>query len=297
MIDATQWFKPLRKNLGKKNCELSPEDIDRINRVFLEFKEMPESKIFQNEAFGYWKVRVERPVRLHSQLTRKAIESLRFASGDVDIRSALYDELGEALFDNFKSVRSTLEEMANNWGKEDDEEGGIEAFIRREVLPYTPDAWVDFKATKIGYEVSFTRHFYKPPVLRSLDEIAADIKVLETETEGLLEEIVVFTVQKFPFILDEISMERGRIFAIVIDEAHSSQGGKTTGAMHEALGGDPEDTVNDALEKRMKARKMLSNASYFAFTATPKNKTLELFGEALPPDAESKVKYQIERSG
>jgi len=66
--------------------------------------------------------------------------------------------------------------------------------------------------------------------------------------------------------------------ALIIDEAHSSQGGRTAAAMNEALS-DPEDTVNDALEKRMQARKMLSNASYFAFTATPKNKTLELFGE------------------
>ena len=103
--------------------------------------------------------------------------------------------------------------------------------------------------------------------------------------------IVVSTVQKFPFIHKEISMESGRTFAIVIDEAHSSQGGKTTGAMHEALG-DPEDTVNDVLEKQMAAKKMLKNASYFAFTATPKNKTLELFGEALPADAEGKVSHK-----
>ncbi|MDC4204387.1 MAG: DEAD/DEAH box helicase family protein [Candidatus Manganitrophus sp.] len=94
--------------------------------------------------------------------------------------------------------------------------------------------------------------------------------------------IIISTVQKFPFILDEIGDEhRGGRFAIIIDEAHSSQGGKTTAAMSEALA-DPEDTVNDALEKRMAARKMLTNASYFAFTATPKNKTLEMFGEAYP---------------
>jgi type I restriction enzyme R subunit len=92
--------------------------------------------------------------------------------------------------------------------------------------------------------------------------------------------IIISTVQKFPFILDEISSEhRGRKFAIIIDEAHSSQGGRTSAAMNEALS-DPEDTVNDALEKRMAARKMLTNASYFAFTATPKNKTLEIFGDA-----------------
>jgi hypothetical protein len=74
LIDASQWFKPLRKNLGKKNCELSPEDIERINRTFLDFVETPESKIFPNAAFGYWKVTVERPLRLHSQLSSKAIE-------------------------------------------------------------------------------------------------------------------------------------------------------------------------------------------------------------------------------
>ena len=70
------------------------------------------------------------------------------------------------------------------------EPGGIEAFIRREVLPYTPDAWVDESATKIGYEISFTRHFYEPQPLRSLAEISADILALEKETEGLLGEIV-----------------------------------------------------------------------------------------------------------
>ena len=104
--------------------------------------------------------------------------------------------------------------------------------------------------------------------------------------------IIISTVQKFPFILDELEQEaKGRHFAIIIDEAHSSQGGKTSSAMSAALA-DPEDTVNDALEKRMQARKMLTNASYFAFTATPKNKTLEMFGQPLPPDAQGKVKHR-----
>jgi type I restriction enzyme, R subunit len=104
--------------------------------------------------------------------------------------------------------------------------------------------------------------------------------------------IIISTLQKFPFILDEIGNEhRGRSFAIIIDEAHSSQGGKTSAAVSEALV-DPEDTINDALQKRMESRKMLTNASYFAFTATPKNKTLEMFGEPLPPDAEGKVKHR-----
>ena len=70
------------------------------------------------------------------------------------------------------------------------EEGGIESFLKREVLPYTADAWLDESKTRIGYEVSFTRHFYKPQPLRSLDEIAADILAAEKEAEGLLEGLV-----------------------------------------------------------------------------------------------------------
>ena len=330
LIDATQWFKPLPKNLGKKNCELSEKDIRRICDSYLAFKETEQSKIFPNEAFGYWKVTFERPLRLHSQLTVKAVESLRFASGDEDLRAPLYDEFGEALFENFAGVEQALEMRLAEWGngdeEEDTEEGapakkglpekkkkklldakawerdarlvdtatalrqelggdlfedhnvfrevvngalnklgrklpaadlkillrgvswrvetappviskiykpgktkpdpllgryevevggknsiveyepdselrdteqvpllepsGIEAFIRREVLPYTPDAWIKEDATKIGYEISFTRHFYKPQPLRTLDEIRANILALEKETEGLLTEII-----------------------------------------------------------------------------------------------------------
>ncbi len=107
--------------------------------------------------------------------------------------------------------------------------------------------------------------------------------------------IIISTVQKFPFILDEIGSEhRGRRFAILIDEAHSSQGGKTAAAMSEALAETadaPEDVVNNELQRRMEARKMLGNASYFAFTATPKNKTLEIFGEPVP-QADGSIKHR-----
>jgi len=109
--------------------------------------------------------------------------------------------------------------------------------------------------------------------------------------------IIISTVQKFPYILDEIGDDhRDRRFAVLIDEAHSSQGGKTAAAMNEALSDaevdeDPEDRVNTALEARMERRRLLENASYFAFTATPKNKTLELFGMPIPkPDG--KVKHR-----
>lgn len=108
------------------------------------------------------------------------------------------------------------------------------------------------------------------------------------ELRGFLrkgKKIIVTTVQKFPFILDELDGLGSRRFALLIDEAHSSQGGKTTAKMHIALSAAPDDdeddeeSVEDAVNKLIESRKMLANASYFAFTATPKNKTLELFGE------------------
>ena len=96
--------------------------------------------------------------------------------------------------------------------------------------------------------------------------------------------IIVTTVQKFPYILDDIGLEhQGRSFAIVIDEAHSSQGSKTSAAVSRALGGaadtDEDESVEDQINRIIEAKKLLPNASYFAFTATPKNKTLEMFGE------------------
>jgi type I restriction enzyme, R subunit len=108
--------------------------------------------------------------------------------------------------------------------------------------------------------------------------------------------IIISTVQKFPFILDEIGSEhRGRAFAIVIDEAHSSQGGRTSAALSMALstaGAEEDDeTLEDTINRLMEAKKLLPNASYFAFTATPKNKTLEIFGEPVP-HAEGTVKHR-----
>ena len=114
---------------------------------------------------------------------------------------------------------------------------------------------------------------------------AVDLKTLIEQGK----KIIISTIQKFPFILDEIgSAHRHRSFAIIIDEAHSSQGGKAAGAMAAALGEaggeNAYETYEDRINREIKSRKMLDNASYFAFTATPKNKTLELFGD---PDPQS----------
>lgn len=134
----------------------------------------------------------------------------------------------------------------------------------------------------------------------------------ESKTEQLRQfiadgkKIIISTIQTFPFVLRVIGDEhRGRRFAVIIDEAHSSQSGKTAASMSEALGAgnkgeatgdegdkDDEDLINEALELRMASRKMMTNASYFAFTATPKNKTLEMFGRPLPPDGDGKVRHK-----
>ncbi|HZU11775.1 MAG TPA: class I SAM-dependent DNA methyltransferase [Chloroflexota bacterium] len=209
LVDATKWFRPLRKNLGKKNCELSAEDIDRICDTFLAFEETPESKIFPNAAFGYWKVTVDRPLRIKGSdpekvYSAKEIRALR-ETGERDetapplIKRILKGVEPDPLQGRFPAViagRPAVVEYEPDPELRDTEqiplleEGAIEGFLRREVLPYAPDAWYDPTSVKIGYEISFTRYFYKPQAMRSLEEIAADILALERETEGLVAEIV-----------------------------------------------------------------------------------------------------------
>jgi type I restriction enzyme M protein len=145
LIDATRWFKLLRKNLGNKNCELSEGDIETICKTFLGFDESEHSKVFPNEAFGYWKVPIERPLRLHSKCTRKRAEELRFASGDHSLRTEIYDVFGEALFEDFPSVRAALERRLSGAaesgdGSDEESEGAelrpapVPAAIRKRLL-------------------------------------------------------------------------------------------------------------------------------------------------------------------
>ena len=347
LIDASQWFLPMRRNLGKKNCELADADIERILKHYLDqppadaeaANATPECKWFDNADFGYWKITVERPLRLKSQLKRSAIESLRFATGDEPLRIEIYakysdklytefaklkpeieawlkgddgdedadeesddaeendsakttkkavpekrrkklldpatwqrdkalmelaklaqQELGEGVFDDHNEFRTRFDATMKARGKKlgapekkaiykavswrdetappviakrsklkagdhfepgydgayletmgkdrfmveyeadtdlrDTEQvplkeaGGIEAFFVREVLPHAPDAWIAMNATKIGYEISFARYFYKPTPLRTLEQIRADILKLEAQTDGLLHKIV-----------------------------------------------------------------------------------------------------------
>jgi type I restriction enzyme M protein len=336
LIDATKLFQPLRRNLGKRNCEMTGAHIETVLETYAALEPSDISVVLPNESFGYWKIVVERPLRLASRFTREAVEALRFQSGHRHLREALHAEFGDVLFDNFASIADRLkahldppepeteeveegeEEAAEpaeatprvpkktvkklldpttwardrrlhraaevlikavgedeyddytvfeakvqaavkaaklslapaetrliaramSWRSPDahpivkathkpsvkpadprgglfavthkgkaavvayeadkalsdteiiafDEPGGIEAFFQREVAPHSIDAWLDRAATKIGYEISFARHFYKPKPPRPLAEIRAEIDALEHQSQALLDSVLI----------------------------------------------------------------------------------------------------------
>ena len=220
LIDATAIKTPLRKNLGEKNCETNANDRRRILHLFMDFRETPESKIFPNEEFGYWQIKVDRPLRLRvvpdadlnaGDLNEKQIAECRHAIAAVPADTPLDDwdayarALGKIKKTLLKKLRllithtdPTCRPVAGEADKSlrDTEQvplsypGGIEAFMQREVLPYAPDAYVVEEETTVGYELSFTKYFYKPVTLRPLSDIMADLRAIEADTDGLLEEIL-----------------------------------------------------------------------------------------------------------
>ena len=268
LIDATKWFTPLRRNMGQKNCELAEDDIDRITQAFMAFEETEQSKIFPNETFGYWKVTVDRPLRLAVELTPERRNDFRQAcqAAKDEVLPNMVDRVAAEIgagphldFNRFvqaindhaaahrakvtakrltllKNVLAYRDETAEpvikavhhgdaagpnpitgRYYAEVDgqpaaveyepypdlrdteqipllEDGGIEAFLRREVLPYAEDAWYTPASVKVGYEINFNRHFYKPQPMRPLGEIRADILALERESEGLLAPLMGFEV-------------------------------------------------------------------------------------------------------
>ena len=210
LINATEWYRPLRRNLGQKTRELSDEDNQRICDTFLDFEETKESKIFPNAAFGYWKVTVERPLRLDgtdpervykaAEIKKLKAEKEKEETAAPIIRKAWPADTEADLLQGKVKVtlkgKPTVVDYEPDTDLRDTEQipllhpGGIEAFLKDEVLPYAPDAWYNPEAVKVGYEINFNRHFYKPQPMRSLDEIRADILTLEIESEGLLQGIM-----------------------------------------------------------------------------------------------------------
>ena len=219
LIDATEMKSPLRKNLGKKNCELTAEIRKQIVDLYLNFKETPESKIFDNAEFGYYLITVDRPLRLKIDLSKeipagtfnaKDQEAWEKALAELPANTPMDDwdafakatKLKATLLKKVRPLIAEVDENAKPVSGEADSNlrdyervpllypGGIEAFFDTEVKPFVSDAWIDHNKTQIGYELSFTKYFYKPVELRSLDEITADLRQLESETAGLLDEIL-----------------------------------------------------------------------------------------------------------
>lgn len=295
LIDASELYEKRRKSLGNKSYDLAAEHIEQISQLYLDFKETPHSKIFNNAEFGYHKITVERPLRLAARFTPAAVESLRFVDSLRDEMAWLYKRLGEAVYTDLKPHKELVEKhlaqqepplapadkkklldvtvwqtqrdllhtaqkladymgdqtytdfnrftaavdqalaklglnptatakkqilAAVSWKDEQAEpvirkkEKGvviyepdpdlrdtenvpltedIAAYFEREVRPHLPDAWIDHSKTTIGYEISFTRYFYKHEPLRSLEEITADLIQVERASEGLLQEIIQWT--------------------------------------------------------------------------------------------------------
>ena len=211
LIDATDWFKSLRKNLGKKNCEFGEDDIARICEAHARFEETEQSKIFPNAAFGYSKLVVDRPLRLrggdpervYTPSELKALRASSAVSPDAPPILKKIHKSGKVDADALRGLftvklggKACVVEYHPDPELRDSEQipltevGGIDAFLQREVLPHAPDAWYDPATVKVGYEVSFTRYFYKPVPMRTLGEIRADILSLERETDGLLGQIL-----------------------------------------------------------------------------------------------------------
>ncbi|MCI5674932.1 MAG: type I restriction-modification system subunit M [Ezakiella sp.] len=271
LIDGSKIKTPLRKNMGKKNCELSRENQEEILSLYLNFEENEKSKIFDNKEFGYYQVTVERPLRQKVSVNKETVSRFEeilkklgvlegkfdkkkvkeFADLGVKNTNGSKNELSDkdkminyleilkglqrnedylsytefekefskkakgmagitinnlnktGLLDIFVSKDEKAEVIKDKKGKmtpdpdlRDTEqiplnyEGGIQAFMEKEVIPYHKDAWVDEESIQTGYEINFTKYFYVPKKLPSVKELVEEIKKLEAESEGLMDSIL-----------------------------------------------------------------------------------------------------------
>ena len=216
LIDATLMKSPLRKNMGDKGCELTSEIRKEIIRIFTEMEESEVSMIFSNEEFAHWSITVERPLRLRVYPEREIpADTFKKADEMAAVKKALASVPTGTLTDDWtafakatklkagvlKKIRPFITEKDPTAQPIEDEpdvdlrdteivpftyEGGIDAFMENEVLTYAPDAYVDDKKTAIGYEISFTKYFYKPVELREMSDILANLTTLEKEADGVL---------------------------------------------------------------------------------------------------------------
>ncbi len=220
LIDATLMKKPIRKNMGKKNCELTSEIRKEIMRIFMDMEESEVSRVFNNEELGYWNVTVERPLRLRVYPDRRiprdvfkkaeelqlVIDGIKKASevaqsDDWDafakatrLKKAQLNKIRPYITEKDRSAKP-VKGVADTELRESEQipldyPGGIDRYIEKEILPYAPDAWVDMKSQKIGYGFSFNKFFYHTPERRNLDEILRELKELEELGDAMTEEII-----------------------------------------------------------------------------------------------------------
>ncbi len=238
LIDATSMKSLLKKNIGEKNSEITPNIRRRIVDLYLAYRDADPkfSMVFPNEEFGYYAVDVQRPLRLKVDLKEEKLDMLLAEGKDDDLVKVVgryLDEEKDNVGNSFNSFMDRIEAIAKDEGikltakrkkllrdyltyiSEDAEpvldskgsmepdknlkdseqipmlyDGGIKGFLEKEIKPYIPDAWIDEKSASIGYELSFTKYFYKPVELRPVEDIIKDLKALEKESDGVLAEIM-----------------------------------------------------------------------------------------------------------
>ena len=236
LIDATSMKSTLRKNLGDKNCEMTPEIREQVMKLYLAFEDAdPEfSKVFPNAEFGYLQVDVNRPLKLKVDINAETLAAFKADGKDEEFYNFLVEYAGsgissmdynQTIVDMEKAVKkaglkwpkkrqeairkffTTVDENAAvvldkkgepeaDTNLKDSEqipllyEGGIEGFFKNEIEPYVPDAKIDEDSAIVGYELSFTKYFYKPVQLREVADIIADIRAIEQSTDGLLASII-----------------------------------------------------------------------------------------------------------
>lgn len=167
LVNAVSFFKKMSRSLGNKRNEISEQDIEGITKIYGNFRQGKYCKIFNNSDFGYSRITVERPLIVNGKVVTDK-------KGNPKPDTKLRD------YENIPLKKGKTESSLED----------IQEYMEKEVLPHVPDAWVDHKKTKVGYEVNFTKYFYVYKPLRPLAEIRADILALEKETDGLLAEVI-----------------------------------------------------------------------------------------------------------
>lgn len=220
LIDASSMRSPLRKNMGKKNCEFTPEIRAEIIRLFLNMEENEVSRVFKNEEFGFWSVTIERPLRLRVypdrvipegifkkesefKFFKTAIDSLPIGtplddwmafSKATKLKSAMLKKVRPYITEKDRTAKPVIGEADPDLRSTEiipfTYTGGIDQFLVDEVKPYASDAWIDEKTIKTGYELSFIKYFYKPTELREMDEIISDLVSLENTTDKMMKDIL-----------------------------------------------------------------------------------------------------------